>query len=95
MFVDQSGLHRLRVDGVVETFPGFDQSELSTPASFARVATVGDALAILTLGASGPTGIARLTIVEGDGSVAVRQSFPSWNPSTIYTDSNSSARPHR
>ena len=87
-YVDQSGLHRLRLDGVIEMLPGFDQSELSTPGSFARIAVVGDALAIVTLEGSGPTGIARLTIINGDGSVALRQSFPSWNPPSVYADSN-------
>jgi hypothetical protein len=88
VFVDQSGLHRLGVDGLVEMLPGFDQSEISTPSSFARIAMVGDTVAIVTLGTSGPTSIARLTIVEADGSVALRQSLPSWNPPIIAADSS-------
>lgn len=88
VFVDRSGLRRVSVDGVVEALPGFDPSELSTPGSFARIAMVGDALAIVTLQAQGPTGIARLTVIGPDGSVALRQSFPSSNPPSIVADSN-------
>jgi hypothetical protein len=88
VFADRSGLHRVGADGIVKGISGFDASELSSPGSIARIARVGDALAVLTLQGSGPTGIARLTVIERSGAVTLRRSFPSWNAPYFVPDSN-------